>query len=356
MPNTSKPILRATEEVVHDIMRFTDTGVANDLLDLFEFRLYAQNGLLTEKEKFASYDNESDFIHWELSAMPELLGKLKYDTEEMSKEIGFLYRASSTELYKEVETVLMEYVDRLEFTCGSEEAIVSEVIRKCRTGIIVTYKGGNKVVKKYDINQQEQPCLEFEMYNRIDYYCFMNQLLSEFKKNISPFLRSKLFKLSLSNAPVKAEKPRRYSKEELERLHREKRNNYVVVNEKMQALFRQGRFSEFENYCRDNLMKPVMQKGKLVRDTIIEQQDGRMEWMGIKVGTKTVKLQLLGHFINILMEKGYLRKGQDGKDYAQAFIPYFFDKQMDTKSLCQEIKCHARFETYFTDLRNPSTN
>ena len=95
MADKPEVMLKATEEVVKDIQHFTDTEVAKELLDLFEFRLFEQHGLLSEKELFASYDHEADFIYWELSDYPELKGKLECDYEEMEKELNFLYYACS---------------------------------------------------------------------------------------------------------------------------------------------------------------------------------------------------------------------------------------------------------------------
>lgn len=348
MADKPEVVLKATEEVVKDIQHFTDTEVAKELLDLFEFRLFEQNGLLSEKELFASYEHESDFIYWELSAYPELKGKLDCDYEEMEKELNFLYYACSVGYYQDVENRLLKYVDLLEGLYSSEEAILAEIKKKSATGHAISYKGGRLKISEYSIEPPVSFYSRFEMYNKIDYASFMYYKNSEFVKNISRFITDKSYKHRLKTVTSEARDSLKFSQSDIDRLPSQDNVFDDQAEEKLRKLFvSEEKFNAFKVFCK-SFSKTLIGAG--ARDEITQEVDNRYEWLGIPVDGKTVKIASLGYFIYVLLIKGYLKRTNDNKDIARIFIPFFFERKTSVKSLAQVIGPDERFTRYFSHV------
>lgn len=346
MAAAPKVVLKATEQVLNDIQSFTDTEIVSDLLDLFEFRLYEEHGLLTEKEMFAGYDHEADFIYWELNTYPELKGKLACDYEEMKQELNFLYYAASVGYYKDVELLLMEYVGLLEKKYGSEEAILAELTKKSKTQTLISYKGGQKRTTELPTKNSSSLLSRLEMYNKISYASFMFGIISEFKKNITPFITDKELKHRLKTVTTASTDSLKLNRAQVERILPHETGYNDTAEERLRKLFADTKkYDGFINLCKD-YSKPLI--GKNRRDEITEKSGNRFEWLGITIKQRKVVVDSLGHFIHELLDKDYLKKGNDKREIARAFIPFFFEKKKSVKSLADQIKSHKRIAPYLT--------
>ena len=354
------PILRATEEVVEGIKRFTDTPIAKELLMLFHYRMLDETDQLKDDAKYSKYDDEYEFIQAELIGLPSLIERLNYENNKMIQEINFLYYASSIGYYKEIEKKLIEYVNILEAIGESENALLQEINRKANTGEIVRYERGERLIKEYQREHQDKWFLKFDESNLIDYLDFFNSQVSRFKKNISRYVFGIADKKRLQDTVP--EKGNAIDKQRIQPPVSDKIKAFESYGlDEFKYLFEDGKYEEFIKVC--DVLTQTLGAGKdrkIFRYPIVEKRDDKYSWKGLKIGAhgeRAKTAESLGHFIQVLTDKNYLKSMRvlpiinDKRKLARIFIGYFHPKLSNPKSLSQEIKLHEHLEQYFAFIK-----